>query len=65
MYKPCGRKLGRSVTKKLDHNTIKLANSRCGYWRMAEMLNTVITKEIIAKLGYTSLLDYYLIVYEN
>lgn len=44
---------------------IKLANSRCGYWRMAEMLNTVITKEIIAKLGYTSLLDYYLIVYEN
>ena len=20
MYKPCGRKLGRSVTKKLDHN---------------------------------------------
>ena len=22
MYKPCGRKLGRSVTKKLDHNTV-------------------------------------------
>ena len=44
---------------------IKLANSRCGYWRMAEILNTVITKEIIAKLGYTSMLDYYLIVCEN
>ena len=44
---------------------IKLANSRCGYWRMAKVLNTVITNEIIARLGYTSLLDYYLIVYEN
>ena len=51
---------------KLEHwQAIKLANSRCGYWRMAEMLNTVITKKIIAKLGYTSMLDYYLIVYEN
>ena len=51
---------------KLEHwQAIKLANSRCGYWRMAEMLNTVITKKIIAKLGYTSMLDYYLIVSEN
>ena len=51
---------------KLEHwQAIKLANSRCGYWRMAEMLNTVITKKIIAKLGYTSMLDYYLIVCEN
>ena len=51
---------------KLEHwQAIKLANSRCGYWRIAEMLNTVITKKIIAKLGYTSMLDYYLIVYEN
>ena len=51
---------------KLEHwQAIKLANSRCGYWRMAEMLNTVITKKIIAKLGYTSMLDYYLVVYEN
>ena len=51
---------------KLEHwQAIKLANSRCGYWRMAEMLNTVLTKKIIAKLGYTSMLDYYLIVYEN
>ena len=51
---------------KLEHwQAIKLANSRCGYWRMAEILGTVITNKIIAKLGYTSLLDHYLIVYEN
>ncbi|MDY4971675.1 MAG: group II intron reverse transcriptase/maturase [Lachnospiraceae bacterium] len=51
---------------KLEHwQAIKLANSRCGYWRMAEMLNAVITKSIIAKLGYTSMLDYYLTVCEN
>lgn len=51
---------------KLEHwQAIKLANSRRGYWRMAEMLNTVITKSIIAKLGYTSMLDYYLTVCEN
>ena len=51
---------------KLEHwRAIKVANSRCGYWRMAEMLNTVITNKIIAKLGYTSMLDYYLIVREN
>ncbi len=51
---------------KLEHwQAIKLANSRCGYWRMAEMLNTVITKSIIAKLGYTSMLNYYLTVCEN
>ena len=51
---------------KLEHwQAIKLANSRCGCWRMAEVLNTIITKEIIAKLGYTSMLDYYLAVCEN
>lgn len=51
---------------KLEHwQAIKLANSRCGYWRMAEMLNTVLTKKIIAKLGYPSMLDHYLVVYEN
>lgn len=51
---------------KLEHwQAIKLANSRCGYWRMAEMLNVILTNKIIAKLGYTSFLDYYLIVYEN
>ena len=51
---------------KLEHwQAMKLASSRCGYWRMAEMLNTVLTKKIIAKLGYISMLDHYLIVYEN
>ena len=51
---------------KLEHwQALKLANSRCGYWRMANMLNTVITNKIIAKLGYTSMLDYYLTVCEN
>lgn len=43
----------------------ELACSRKGYWRMAQVLNSVFTNKIIAKLGYTSLLDYYLIVYEN
>lgn len=43
----------------------ELACSRKGYWRMAQVLNSVITNKIIAKLGYTSMLDYYLVVYEN
>ena len=51
---------------KLEHwQAIKLANSRCGYWRMAEILGTIITNKVIAKLGYTSMLDYYLVVCEN
>ena len=51
---------------KLEHwQAIKLANSRCGYWRMAEILGMVITNKVIAKLGYTSMLDYYLVVCEN
>ncbi len=51
---------------KLEHwQAKKLANSRCGYWRMAEILGTVLTNKIIAKLGYTSMLDYYLKVCEN
>ena len=50
----------------LEHWKAKeLACSRKGYWRMAHVLNSVITNKIIAKLGYTSMLDYYLIVYEN
>ncbi len=44
---------------------LELAWSRKGYWRMAQVLNQVFSNKIIAKLGYTSLLDYYLIVYEN
>ena len=43
----------------------EFACSRKGYWRMAQVLNSVITKRIIAKLGYTSMLDYYLVVCEN
>jgi group II intron reverse transcriptase/maturase len=51
---------------KLEHwKAMELANSRKGYWRMASVLNSVFTNKIIAKLGYTSLLDYYLIVCEN
>ena len=36
-----------------------------GYWRMAKVLNQIFSKKIIAKLGYTSMLDYYLIICEN
>ena len=43
----------------------ELAWSRKGYWRMAGMLNSALTNKIIAKLGYTSMLDYYLVVREN
>lgn len=43
----------------------ELACSRKGYWRMAKALNQIFSNKIIAKLGYTSMLDYYLIVYEN
>lgn len=43
----------------------ELACSRKGYWRMAKVLNQIFSNKIVAKLGYTSLLDYYLIVYEN
>ena len=43
----------------------ELACSRKGYWRMAQVLNSVITNKIVARLGYTSMLDYYLTVCEN
>ncbi len=50
----------------LEHwKAIELANSRKGIWRMAKVLNQILSKKIIAKLGYTSMLDYYLIVCEN
>ena len=44
---------------------MELANSRKGTWRMAKVINTVFTNKIIVKLGYTSMLDYYLVVREN
>ena len=43
----------------------ELACSRKGYWRMAKVLNQIFSNKIIARLGYTSFLDYYLIVCEN
>ncbi len=43
----------------------ELANCRKGYWRAAKVLNCVLTKKIIARLGYISMSDYYLKVCEN
>ena len=43
----------------------ELACSRKGNWRIAQVLNQIFSNKIIAKLGYTSMLDYYSIVYEN
>lgn len=43
----------------------ELANCRKGTWRAARMLNPVLTKEILAKLGYPSMLNQYLKVCEN
>ena len=43
----------------------ELAYSRKGYWRMAKALNQIFSKKIIARLRYTSMLDYYLTVCEN
>ena len=51
---------------KLEHwKALELAMSRKKYWRMSIILGTVLTNKIIAKLGYTSMLDYYLVVCEN
>ena len=43
----------------------ELANSRKGYWRMAKVLNQIFSNNIIDKLGYPAMLDYYLRVCEN
>ena len=43
----------------------ELECSRKGYWRMAQVLNQIFSKKIIARLGYTSMSDYYLTVCEN
>ena len=43
----------------------ELACSRKGYWRMAQVLNQIFSKKIIARLGYTSVSDNYLTVCEN
>ena len=50
----------------MEHWVAKeLACSRKGYWRMAQVLNQIFSKKIIARLGYTSMSDYYLTVCEN
>ncbi len=50
----------------LEHWKAKeLACSRKDCWRMAQVLNQIFSNKIIAKLGYTSMLDYYLAVCEN
>ena len=38
----------------------QIANSLKGYWRTAKILSVALTNKIIAKLGYISMLDYYL-----
>jgi group II intron reverse transcriptase/maturase len=38
----------------------ELANCRKGIWRTALMLNCVLTKEVIASLGFITMTDYYL-----
>ena len=43
----------------------ELANGRKGYWRMAYVLNSVITNKLIVRLGYISMSDYYLKICEN
>jgi RNA-directed DNA polymerase len=51
---------------KLEHwKANKLANIRKKHWRTAKALNSAIPNKIIAKPGYASMLDYYLIVCEN
>ena len=54
--------------KSIGYGTLdgeELACSRKGYWRMAQVLNQIFSKKIIARLGYTSMSDYYLTVCEN
>lgn len=43
----------------------EMISSRKGYWRMAQVIGSVFKNEIVVKLGYTSMLDYYLTVCEN
>lgn len=50
----------------LEHWKAKeLAWSRKEYWRITKVLNQIFWNKRIAKLGYTSLLDYNLTVCEN
>ena len=44
---------------------VEMIRCRKGYWRMAQVIGSVFKNEIVVKLGYISMLDYYLIVREN
>ena len=44
---------------------LEMANCRKGTWRAAIMLNAVLTKKIIASMGYMNMTDYYLKICEN
>ena len=44
---------------------LQMANCRKGLWRATLMLNCVLTIEVISKLGYMSMTDYYLKRCEN
>jgi len=48
-----------------DWQVHKLANSRKGIWNTAQVLSTALTKQIIVRLGYVSMSDYYQKVCEN
>ena len=54
-----------SALKLPEWKVHELANCRKGYWRAAKVLNSVLTKKIIARLGYISMSDYYLKICEN
>ena len=43
----------------------EMIRCRKGYWRMAQVIGSVFKNEIVVKLGYMSMFDYYLIVREN
>ncbi|MEZ3432958.1 MAG: hypothetical protein K1W36_22585 [Lachnospiraceae bacterium] len=47
-----------NVTKEWQIHQI--GNSRKGYWRTAQILSVALTNKIITRLGYISMLDYYL-----
>ena len=50
-----------------DWKAKELANSRKGYWKMTKVLNQIFKKNNSQAgiYGYTSILDYYLIICEN
>lgn len=47
----------------MEHWEAKEFACRKGYWGMAKVLNQIFSKKIIARPGYTSMLEYYLVVF--